>query len=278
MKNVRTKQKTKGSSALSGVFGVILVAAVCIAGTYFATSAYWKNIQMPEEEKVEMMTVAVATEELPDGSYVKNDDKGISAYSMVERPVNEVPENAIVSAVDMDKRVTKLFVAPNTIITSDMLVGVDMDEEISSTSHQVAINYVDLVSKVEKGSYIDIMIKSFSTGESDGGYSNKIVLSKKKVLDVSGRTVYLNLDREEELQLGIATVEAARTEKDRKITLYAAALASPSQPKAIETYENAELAQLIANDPNLIRQAQEALVKQAEQNAEEQESNIETIH
>lgn len=151
MKNVRVKQKAKGSSALSEVIGVVLIAAVCIVGTYFLTSTYYKNMQEPEEE-IELTTVAVANEELPDGSYVKNDDKGISAYSMVELPVTQVPANAITSAADMNGLVTKLYIAPNTVITTDMLVGVDMDEEVSSTSHQVGINYVTLNSRVEKGS------------------------------------------------------------------------------------------------------------------------------
>lgn len=280
MKNVRVKQKAKGSSALSEVIGVILIAAVCIVGTYFLTSTYYKNMQEPEEE-IEYATVAVANEELPDGSYVKNDDKGISAYSMVELPVTQIPVNAITSAADMDGLVTKLYVAPNTVITTDMLVGVDMDEEVSSTSHQVGINYVTLNSKIEKGSYIDIMIKSYSTESSNGSYADKVVLAKKKVLDVSGKTIYLNLDREEELQLGVAAVEAAAKptddNKDIKTVLYAVALSSPSQPKAIETYENAELAKLIESDPNLIRQAQETLAQQAEQEANLVESNIETV-
>lgn len=280
MKNVRVKQKAKGSSALSEVIGVILIAAVCIVGTYFLTSTYYKNMQEPEEE-IELTTVAVANEELPDGSYVKNDDKGISAYSMVELPVTQVPANAITSAADMNGLVTKLYIAPNTVITTDMLVGVDMDEEVSSTSHQVGINYVTLNSRVEKGSYIDIMIKSYSTESSNNSYDDKVVLAKKKVLDVSGKTIYLNLDREEELQLGVAAVEAAAKptddNKDMKTVLYAVALSSASQPKAIETYENAELAKLIESDPNLIRQAQEALAEQAEQEASLTESNIETV-
>lgn len=280
MKNVRAKQKTTGSpSALNQIIGIVLIAAVCITGTYFMTSSYYKNMQAAEEE-IEMGTVLMANEELPDGSYVKNDEQGIEAYSVVEVPVTQIPSNAVTSAADIDGLVTKLNIQPNTIITTDMLVGVDMDEEISDTSHQVAVNYVTLNSKIEKGSYIDIMIKSYST--EGGSYADRVVLSKKKVLDVSGKTIYLNLNREEELQLGVAAVEAAvkptEDNKDIKTVLYAVALASPSQPKAIETYENAELENLISNDPNLIRQAQEALAQQTEQESDlANESNIETV-
>lgn len=283
MKNVRVKQKSRGpSSSLSEIIGVVLIAAVCIAGTFLLTSSYYKNlVQASSEPEVEMVSVAVANEDLADGSYVKNDEKGVSAYSMVELPVTEVPENAVTSPSDMNGLVTKLHIAPNTVITSDMLVAVDMDEDLSSTSHQVAVNYVTLNSKIESGTYIDIMLKTYSTEGANNGYADKVVLAKKKVLDISGKTIYLNLDREEELQLGIASVEAAAktndNNKDEKKVLYAVALSSPSQPKAIETYENAELASLIESDPNLIREAQETLAQQAEQDAEAPTSNIETV-
>lgn len=275
MKNVRAKQKTKGPSALSEVIGLVLVAAVCIAGTFFLTSSYYKtqlaNVATPETE---MGTVAVVNTEMPEGSYADGN------YSMTSVPLAQIPENAIVSAADTEGKVAKIPLKANTVLTSDMLVSVDMDEDVSMTTRQVGINYVTMNSKVEIGDYIDIRLKTYSTDSIDG-YSDQVVLAKKKILAMSGSTIYLNLDQEEVLRLGVAavqaTLKATETTKNDKTVLYAVALASPIQPKAIEDYENAELAKLVERDPNLAQQAQAELEKQALLDAGQAESNINTV-
>lgn len=278
MKNVRDKTKSS-NSALSGVVGIALVAAVCVSGTYFTTSSYYKNQQqLQQQEEVEKVAVAMTNDELPDGSYVKNSDLNISAYDMVEIPVTQIPSDAIMFPDEMEGLVTKIPLKPNTIVTSDMLVGVDMDEDLSATSRKIDINYLTLNSTLTEGDYIDVMLRTYSARNLQE-YSDDVVLSKKKVLSVSANTVTLNLDREEQLQLGLAAVDATLQtgDNDRRTLLYAVALSSASQPKAIETYSNPELKKLVESDENLIHQAQEKLAEQQINESASSDSNVTVV-
>lgn len=278
MKNVRDKTKSS-NSALSGVVGIALVAAVCVSGTYFTTSSYYKNQQqLQQQEEVEKVAVAMTNDELPDGSYVKNSDLNISAYDMVEIPVTQIPSDAIMAPDEMEGLITKIPLKPNTIVTSDMLVGVDMDEDLSATSRKIDINYLTLNSTLTEGDYIDVMLRTYSARNLQE-YSDDVVLSKKKVLSVSANTVTLNLDREEQLQLGLAAVDATLQtgDNDRRTLLYAVALSSASQPKAIETYSNPELKKLVESDENLIHQAQEKLAEQQINESSSSDSNVTVV-
>ena len=257
MKNIKTNHTSSGGfSGLSSVISILLIAAVCIGGTFLLTSRFYqqKTAEQSVDEMSEQGTVLMVSADLPEGSYAAD------AATPVTLPLTQIPENAVTSVSEIDGLVTKLHLAPNTILTSDMLVGVDMDEDISDTSRQIAVSFVKLESQIEAGDYIDIHIKTYST-DGASGYTDQIVLSKKKVLAISGNTLYMNLDQEEQLALNVASVQASakRNGNDSQTVLYGIALVSPAQPKAIEDYHNDELTKLIQSDPNLIRQAQDQL-------------------
>lgn len=275
MKNIRAKQKKSASSGKSEWIWTALIALVCIVGTFTVTRTFYHNADVaaaPQEE--EEVSVAVSNAEINAGQEI------VDCFSFVKMPITKTPENAILADSDIAGKVSSIKLMPNTILTNDMLVRVDMDEIVDDTCRQVAVNYVTIASNLVEGDFIDVRMKAYSTEEL--AYSDEVVLAKKKILAVQGSTVYLNLSEDEQLRLGIAAVDVSlrnsSNSNNEKAMLYSTAYANAAQSKAIVTYENSELQALLESNPQLISQAQKDLAANQEVPQDPiVEPNIETV-
>ena len=96
--------------------------------------------------------------------------------------------------------------------------------------------------------------------------ADDVVLAKKKVQSVSGKTVTLSLSEQEQMALSVAAVDASSYGRKSTETalLYCTRYVDASQTAAVETYNNATLSELIDSNPNIIAEAQRELAEQQE--------------
>lgn len=130
------------------------------------------------------------------------------------------------------------------------------------------ITPVTLDSGVAEGDFIDIRLRKYGT-EEGFVFSDDVVLAKKKVQSVSGKTVTLSLSEQEQMALSVAAVDASSYGRKSTETalLYCTRYVDASQTAAVETYSNATLSELIDSNPNIIAEAQRELAEQQQAQA-----------
>lgn len=152
--------------------------------------------------------------------------------------------------------VAKIDINANTIVTTNMLTT--SDNINTDDVREEEYNMISLPADLETGDTVDVRLRM-----PDG--TNYIVVSKKKVtiLDQGGipsiNTISLELSEDEILMMSNAIVEAYMMEGSR---LYLTRYVEPGmQAGAITTYvPNAEVQNLINNDPNVVAEAKQELL------------------
>lgn len=149
------------------------------------------------------------------------------------------------------KMVVKTNVPAGTIITKDMLE--ELDDKTTSDQRLQEYNMIILPTLLTNGDYIDIRLQ-LPEGE------DYIVVAKKKVIYTDATTVWLKMTEDEILSLGNAIVEAYTIVGSK---LYATTYTEAGRQKAATpTYPVSQaVLTLINNDPNVVKEAQEALWK-----------------
>lgn len=116
--------------------------------------------------------------------------------------------------------------------------------------------FIHLTEQMKKGDYIDIRI-SFPNG------ADFVLLSKKQIQDISWsedgqeNALWLHISEEEILRLSSAAVEAFLNDGCR---IYAVMYIGKNQKAAIMNYKvNEVVAQLIEDDPNIVKKAENVL-------------------
>ncbi|MFM9279129.1 SAF domain-containing protein [Paenibacillus jiagnxiensis] len=166
--------------------------------------------------------------------------------ALVNIPAASVPEN-VLNKEDIVGKYTKIDLPQNTAVTKSMLFenGVTPDD-----MRNQEFRLIQLPAKLGPDQFVDVRIK-FPTGE------DYIVLSKKKVKDLSGGLISYEMDEQEILMMSSAIVDAYINEA----TIYALSYVDPyMQDKAIVTYPpKDEVKKLIQSDPNIVKVATEQL-------------------
>lgn len=167
----------------------------------------------------------------------------------------ELAEAPIIAKVNMNK---------NSVITIDMISK--SDEKTTNDLRKMEYNMLILPSQLATDEYIDIRL-SLPSGQ------DYIVVSKKKVeipqiggID-SEDTIWIKLTEEEIITMNNAIVDAYRMLGSKLyVTTYTeAGIQDAASPTYVPT---AEVMKLIDNNPNIIRDARNALVERYNNNAQ----------
>lgn len=155
----------------------------------------------------------------------------------------------------------KIDIYANTVITPDM---VSEGQLVKSDVRTQEYNVIIPLTQLETGDYIDVRLRT-----PDG--RDLIVVSKKEVTipEIEGipsaTTMWIDLSEEETLMMSSAIVESYMIQGAK---LYAARYVEPGmQDGATETYvPNDETRALIENDPNIVEEAKNELLRQMQIN------------
>lgn len=266
MRNIKSNQTSKSSVGWKVFVGCVsaLLAAGAIYTVLNVMSHSGEAVVAPTDDQA---SVAVVSGDILAGDTLEGN------YTFVNRDIDELPSDAIQQGYDFAGAVSAINAMPNTILTEGMLLHPDLDESSDDTSRYVSVNYVALDSGVTEGDFVDIRLRKYGT-EEGFAYSDDVVLAKKKVHAIAGKTVTLSLSEEEQLALNIAAVDASSygRESSENALLYCTRYVNASQEKAVVTYSNAKLSELIDSNPNIIAEAQRELAsKQTEEVPQETE-------
>lgn len=242
---INPMQKKARSSFLLGVFITLLICGAIIA---FLVMSMLKQKQSEKSGTSAIKTAWVLSSAVKSGEEITADKmKQIKVQqSMIPSDYIDV---SVLSNDENNKTIAKVDMQPNTILTS----GVITTEEDKTTDdlRTQEYNMIVLPIKMEVGQYIDVRF-ALPSGE------DYIVLSKKKVIDASAHTVWINLTEDEILTMSNAIVEAYIIDGSK---LYADTYVEPGmQKKATSTYPvNKEVLALMQNDKNIVDEAKSAL-------------------
>ncbi|MGV2887626.1 SAF domain-containing protein [Paenibacillus taichungensis] len=265
------RQRTK-NLIVAGVVGAVAMGAISsVGGVYLfnkhsseqkALRAQYET-QLADAEKLlqqqqaTMKSVVVASKELGNGAKLTDAD-----LTTIEIPEKDAPTNLIQNKKDLIGKVVKIDVGKNTPVIASMV----FDEGPTPRDlRNQEYNVIVLPTKIQKGQFLDVRI-TFPTGE------EFIILSKKKVQDYSGTTVWFNVSESEMLLMSSAIVDAY---------LHGAKISSVTyvdpfmQDSAIPNYPaNVKVIDLIQSNPNVLETAKETLRKIARTTLESNLSQI----
>lgn len=258
MSIIRFRMKNK---IYAGLIGGLIVAIVSSLGYIFLINYQSKQLkavkaqyevellqtqQALEEQQAVSNKIFVTTGELKAGDTISS--KQITTAFVSKQGA---PSNAITDPKQLIGKVIKLDTGKGTALTPAMVYAE------GATPNDLRIreyNVLQLPSRLKKGDFVDVRI-GFPNG------NDYIVLSKKKVEDLSGTNVWYNINESELLVMSSAIVDAYL----QGAKLYAISYADPyMQDKAIPNYPaNTDVINLIQSDPNVLEKATLQLSKAA---------------
>lgn len=261
---IRTKTILLAAAAGAAVIGVFLGGTI----------VYYEKMKIPkvetairnmtieeiqslqEEEKEKEVPVWILQERIAQGDPIDS-TKLIS----ITIPESLVPAGAVSTIKDIERNVARIDLEANTLLSQKMMV--DVRDKITADLRVQDYSHIQIPLDIAPEQFVDIRLK-----RPDG--SDEVVLSKKKILAVSGTTIWLAITEEERLYMNTSSVERALIDG----SLYTTRYPDPeNQPAAIVTYRPDEkiLAMMEAN-PNIVQEAMELYrqVEEAEPNGEEE--------
>ncbi|SDM14667.1 Flp pilus assembly protein CpaB [Paenibacillus sp. OK060] len=258
----KVRQRTK-NLIIAGIVGALSMGVLSTGGAIYLIKQQAKDqkalrthyeSQLVEAEALlqhqqsTMKTVVVASKALKEGDKLKKEN-----LKVIQIPETDAPTNMVQSPDDLYGKIVKIDVGENTPMINSMVF------DNGPTPRDLRIqeyNVMLLPTKLKKGQFVDVRL-TFPTGE------DFIVLSKKKVEDLSGTTVWYKMNEAELLVMTSAIVDAYLN----GAKLYAVTYADPyMQEKAIPNYPaNLKVIDLIQSDPNVLTYAKEQLKRAARQ-------------
>lgn len=184
-----------------------------------------------------MQEVYVLNRDIEAGTTITEDLMTKTEVSQQWLPHNILSKQAAVG------KIAKIDIQKNTALIPSMLFEEGgMPDDLRNNEFRM----IALPSKLKAGDYTDIRIK-FPTGH------DYIVLSKKKVKDLTPEMIWIEMNEEEILTMSSALVDAYL----EKATIYALSYVEPyMQDQAIVTYPVKEsVLELIQTDPNIVQMA-----------------------
>ncbi|WP_411347960.1 SAF domain-containing protein [Paenibacillus sp. WLX2291] len=269
MSIIRFRMKNK---IYAGLIGGLIVAIVSSLGYIFLINYQSKQLkavkaqyevellqtqQALEEQQAVSSKIVVTTGELKAGDTISS--KQITTAFVSKQGA---PSNALTDPKQLIGKVMKIDTSKGTALTPAMVYAE------GATPNDLRIreyNVLQLPSRLQKGDYVDVRI-GFPNG------NDYIVLSKKKVQDLSGTNVWYNINESELLVMSSAIVDAYL----QGAKLYAISYADPyMQDKAIPNYPaNTDVINLIQSDPNVLEKATLQLSKAARTTLDESLSRM----
>ncbi|GKS12957.1 hypothetical protein YDYSY3_39570 [Paenibacillus chitinolyticus] len=254
------RQRTK-NLFFAGLLGALVMALIAsVIGIYSYTqwskqkanlhALYEERLQdadkIKQEQQKQRKKVLISNQEIKAGQKLTADQ-----FSNAELPVDQIPENIIASAAELEGKITKIDISKNGAIIPSML----FEEGITPNDLRKA-EYTEIVlpTKLKKDDYVDVRI-NFPTGQ------DYIVLGKKKAKDLINGTVWFDVNEQEILNMSSAIVDAYLN--DAKI--YALSYVDPftQETPTLNYPVNVKVLDLINTSPNVLRIAKSELSKNA---------------
>ncbi len=236
-------------------FAVMLIIAILI-GVVVYMLMIKPMIEEEKEEEQQMYAVyrLTATSSVDSGEEITS-----NMVEVVEIPATAQQRGDLIPAEMLDQSGnvqkipftggnSKLALEGGTILTRSMLTD---EEETPDSLRYVEYNMITMSTTLEIGEYVDLRLRLPNA-------QDFIVLSHKKIENIYGQTVGLNLTEDEIVLLNSAIVESyVMTSSEMYLAKYVEA---GLQEKAEVTYvPTAEIYNLILTDPNIVDIARKAI-------------------
>lgn len=262
---LRTKKLIKANLIGAGI--MLVISGV---SGYFLYDHYEDNaIKMKQEYNAEISELNEVARQSQHGyALTKDIKKGekITADMVKEvfLPKAAATDNRIVVKDDIDTNTyfAKTDLNKRTVLSDAVLY---QDEAINNDVRKAEYSFVELPTKLEKNQYIDIRIQ-FPSGE------DYVVLSKKKITDLSGVTMWTTVNEGEILTISSAIVDAYL----QGAKIYAMQYEDEHmQEKSKVTYPvKKNVKQLIEESPNVVNVAELNLEQQNRERLDEALSKL----
>lgn len=204
--------------------------------------------QLKTQEKQDQRSVWTTVKTVQAGSMLTADD-----LMAVPMPVSIVPPGVITDREAIIGKSAKIELLPGTPLLSSLLYeGQSIPKDLRIKEFQV----IQLPSNLKPAQYIDVRI-GFPTGE------DFVLLSKKKVRELSGTVIWLEMNELDILQTSSAIIDAYL----QGARLYALPYIEPGlQEAAVVNYPaNPLVLDLLESDPNLLEVAEIELARKLRQ-------------
>lgn len=251
---IRPRTKKFIYAGLIGAAIMLLIAGV--AGYFWYTHTQEKQLAQKKQYQERMEELSRIAEEKNMGySLNTNVKRGERITEDMLEPVYLADAASPINMLEdfqfeVNRYYARADLSENTVIIDSLVyINDNVQDDIRSTEYAV----VELPTKLKKDDYVDVRIQ-FPNGE------DYIVFSKKKVMDVSGVTLWLENDEGEILSMSSAMVDAFLNEGK----LYALPYVDGEMQHASEiTYPvNKAVLDLINRSPNIVNTAKLNLEKQ----------------
>lgn len=237
------------------VGGTVLILFLLATLFYFQTKQasfeeqlqFEYEIKMKEWETVEQAAktrVLVVSRGISSGMTLQAGDVKIVEVSSAQAAHGSLKEPSAVVG-----KIAKIDLQPNMPLVASMLWE---DKPLPRDVRVQEFNVIQLPTNLQQGQFVDVRI-NFPTGE------DFIVLSKKKVRNLSGTIVWYEMNETEILRVSSAIIDAYL----QGARLYALTYVDPGmQEAAIANYpSNPKVLNLMERDPNLLEEAKTALAR-----------------
>lgn len=251
---IRPRTKKFIYAGLIGAAIMLLIAGV--AGYFWYTHTQEKQLAQKKQYQERMEELSRIAEEKNMGySLNTNVKRGERITEDMLEPVYLADAASPINMLEdfqfeVNRYYARADLSENTVIIDSLVyINDNVQDDIRSTEYAV----VELPTKLKKDDYVDVRIQ-FPNGE------DYIIFSKKKVMDVSGVTLWLENDEGEILSMSSAMVDAFLNEGK----LYALPYVDGEMQQASEiTYPvNKAVLDLINRSPNIVNTAKLNLEKQ----------------
>lgn len=244
----------------AGVIGAsIMLILSTVAGYFFYTKSQEREIKLRDKYRAELSVLNETVAQNEKGWALKQDvERGeIITQEMVEQvtlPAAAKSQDTI-EAVSLSStdRYARADMKAKTVLVETMLYE---DEPISDDVREGEYSFIELPTKLKNDDFVDIRIQ-FPNGD------DFIFLSKKKVKEVNGLTMWVNMNEGEQLTMSSAIVDAFVEEAKIYAMPY---VDGPMQDASMLTYPvKSNVLELIKSSPNIVNIAQLNLEKQNRQ-------------
>jgi hypothetical protein len=199
--NSRQQKRVMIASIVGGLALLLLVLAIVL---YFQAkqASFEEQLQSDYETKIKewesreqaaITTVLAASRSIPAGTTLQAED-----VKAVEVSASQASSGSLKEPSAAVGKITKIDLHPNTPIVASMLFE---DKPIPRDLRVQEFNVIQLPTNLQKGQFVDVRI-NFPTGE------DFIVLSKKKVRELSGTIVWYEMNETEILMASSAIIDA----------------------------------------------------------------------
>lgn len=238
---INPMQKKARNSMLVGIIIGLVIGCIGIAFFFMQATTYKKQI---EEAASNTRRAYVLKNDIKSGSNITMSDlQEVSALKDV------IPTDYVTIDDITDNTIAKLDLTKGLVLSKAMIH--ESDAKVTADLREQQYNMVILPQYLDIDNYIDIRL-TLPNGQ------DYIVVSKKRIKQVSEDTIWIDMYEEETLVMTNAIVEAYKMPGSK---LYATTYVEPgNQADATPTYvPSATIINLMNSDPNIAQEAMQAL-------------------